>query len=320
MELESLFTCPLCKQDIVKYDELYRCQQCNAEYQIVQDIPVFSNNSINIEKRNDFWNEGWLQRVEEGEIPFLKLSDEELKEEIENNIVISQKASHPLVTDTQPLEGKTVLNIGCGVGEAPIFTLMGASQYIGLDFSFNAAKYSKEIIKKLKGSGITAQAHAELLPIKNECIDLVYSNGVLHHTPETVKTLDEIYRVLKPGGKGVIGLYSTYSPHFINEKIFGKIKLFLSDQKKGNWYSLSERAWMTANRKNPWTKTYSKKELILMFSKYQLTDFSLRKMGFDWANSLPLIGKYLDKTIIGEQSRKLLDSSLGSMWIITFIK
>ena len=48
------------------------------------------------------------------------------------------------------------------------------------------------------------QASVEDLPFHENTFDYVVSNGVIHHTPNTQKSVDEFFRVLKPGGKLVI--------------------------------------------------------------------------------------------------------------------
>ena len=40
---------------------------------------------------------------------------------------------------------------------------------------------------------------------------MVYSNGVLHHTPNTHRVVNEIRRVLKPGGKAIVMMYAEHS-------------------------------------------------------------------------------------------------------------
>jgi SAM-dependent methyltransferase len=42
----------------------------------------------------------------------------------------------------------------------------------------------------------------------------VYSNGVLHHTPNTRQVVEEIYRVLKPGGRAIVMMYAENSLHY----------------------------------------------------------------------------------------------------------
>ena len=54
-------------------------------------------------------------------------------------------------------------------------------------------------------------ATAAAIPFESDFFDVVYSFGVLHHTDNTVRCLSECYRVLKPGGVLILGLYHTFS-------------------------------------------------------------------------------------------------------------
>lgn len=58
-------------------------------------------------------------------------------------------------------------------------------------------------------------ADAENLPFNDEAFDVVYTFGTIHHTPDTQKAIDEIYRVLKPDGYAIIGVYNKYSAFFL---------------------------------------------------------------------------------------------------------
>ena len=52
---------------------------------------------------------------------------------------------------------------------------------------------------------------AENLPFEANSFDAVYSWVVLHHSPDTQKAVDEVYRVLKPDGQAKIMIYNKYS-------------------------------------------------------------------------------------------------------------
>ena len=45
------------------------------------------------------------------------------------------------------------------------------------------------------------------MPFADDSFDVVYSNGVLHHTPDTAGAVREIHRVLRPGGQARVMLY-----------------------------------------------------------------------------------------------------------------
>jgi SAM-dependent methyltransferase len=52
---------------------------------------------------------------------------------------------------------------------------------------------------------------AENLSFPDNTFDVVYSWGVLHHSPDTERAVSEVYRVLKPGGEAKIMIYHKYS-------------------------------------------------------------------------------------------------------------
>jgi SAM-dependent methyltransferase len=56
-----------------------------------------------------------------------------------------------------------------------------------------------------------AVGDAESLPFADGTFDVVYSWGVLHHSPDTPKAFREVLRVLKPGGEARIMIYQTWS-------------------------------------------------------------------------------------------------------------
>ena len=54
----------------------------------------------------------------------------------------------------------------------------------------------------------------ERLPFRTESFDVVYSNGVLHHTPDTAGAIREVHRVLRPGGTAKVMLYHRNSLNY----------------------------------------------------------------------------------------------------------
>lgn len=113
--------------------------------------------------------------------------------------------------------GKRLLEIGCGLGTDLLQFARGGALVTGVDLT----PASIELVKAcfaLHGLPVHAQvADAENLPFEDNAFDVVYSFGVLHHTPDTQKALDEVYRVLKPGGKIILMLYHKHSLHVFLE-------------------------------------------------------------------------------------------------------
>lgn len=115
------------------------------------------------------------------------------------------------------LKDKRVLEVGCGAGgHSALFARRGACvTAVDLTASRVRATAAKFALLGADADDCRAlQADAEALPFADASFDIVYSNGVLHHTNDTEKALDEVFRVLKPGGRAVIMLYCKSSWHY----------------------------------------------------------------------------------------------------------
>jgi len=82
----------------------------------------------------------------------------------------------------------------------------------GIDLTHRAVEHTKTRFRLLGLKANISVDNAESLSFKSNKFDAVYSWGVLHHSINTEKCFDEIYRVLKPGGTAKIMIYHKYSP------------------------------------------------------------------------------------------------------------
>lgn len=101
----------------------------------------------------------------------------------------------------------TVLEVGCGLGtDGAQFAKAGAI-YTGIDLTDAAVELAKRRFELFQLPGTFRVSDAERLDFPDNTFDIVYSHGVLHHTPDTAAAVREIHRVLRPGGKAVVMLY-----------------------------------------------------------------------------------------------------------------
>lgn len=107
--------------------------------------------------------------------------------------------------------GLPVLEIGVGLGaDHQRFAEAGALLH-GVDLTERAVEHTS---RRLRCFGLESRlmiADAENLPFPAESFAIVYSWGVLHHSPNTQKAIDEAHRVLKPGGVARIMVYHYWS-------------------------------------------------------------------------------------------------------------
>ena len=77
---------------------------------------------------------------------------------------------------------------------------MGANTH-GIDLTARAIEITKKRLSFYDLSSNLKVGDAENLEFSDNSFDFIYSWGVIHHSPDTQKAVDEIYRVLKPGGR-----------------------------------------------------------------------------------------------------------------------
>jgi SAM-dependent methyltransferase len=107
--------------------------------------------------------------------------------------------------------GKRVLEIGCGLGtDAAEFCRVGAS-YTGMDLTDAAARLTRAHLAYRQCRGSVIRGDAERLPFRDAAFDLVFSHGVLHHTPDTAGAVREVHRVLRPDGLAAVMVYHRHS-------------------------------------------------------------------------------------------------------------
>ena len=320
--LNDVVACPACKSENIGIrEDRYVCDACGNSYAIVDDVPAFippGSPVLNDEaERAEFWNAGWERRTAD----WLDMSPAELGQLRDELIDQLRKEAYPSVTDLGPdtARGRTLLNIGCGGGmEGMIFAGYGA-RYIGVDIAARAAKYTLELVRKLGYAAATVQAEAEHLPVRGNCIDIVYSNGVLHHTPKIQDALAEVHRVLKPHATAIIGLYATHSIHFYVYRIHALLAGCFTTGAYKNWLDANtELEWKTSDRVNQWTESYTRKQFAALLRGAGFSKFRLQQNHIQ-VQELPVLGKRIAKLFPDSlATRKLF--RFGGMLIATCTK
>lgn len=104
-----------------------------------------------------------------------------------------------------------VLEIGLGIGADGTEWAKRSKSYTGVDLTDEAVFATSKHLQLRGLMGNVVKGNAEALPFENESFDIVYSHGVLHHSPNIENTFNQVNRVLRPGGKFIIMLYSKNS-------------------------------------------------------------------------------------------------------------
>lgn len=112
---------------------------------------------------------------------------------------------------------KSMLDLGCGVGRNSIYLAKENFEVVGLDISLTALKIASKWSKKENLRNIAfVQAAMTDLPLSDGSFDAVISVSVIHHAVKRaiMKTIDEVYRVLRQNGFFLANLASVKDPRF----------------------------------------------------------------------------------------------------------
>ncbi len=211
----------------------------------------------------------------------------------------------PGLIDSFAQKGKTILEIGCGMGTDSRYISRKGANIVSLDLSFNNVSFALKGSRLLNLKGKGTCADAEKLPFKDNSFDIVYSFGVLHHTPDTQKAIDEACRVLRPGGRCVIMLY---------HKGYAYYMLLLMHGYKRLLNICSNEKLMSKYDSTPLSRLYSKTELKYLFRKFN--DLSIAIVAYGGAQAHPFL-KYLHYVL---HRNSFLMRHLGSFAIIEGVK
>src|SRR3954469_7162486 len=113
----------------------------------------------------------------------------------------------PAAANFAATRGLKVLEIGCGLGTDGAQFARAGAEYTGIDLTEAAIDLARRRFSLFGLQGEFRVSDAENLDFADASFDLVYSHGVLHHTPDIAAAVHEIHRVLKPGGRAVVMLY-----------------------------------------------------------------------------------------------------------------
>jgi len=183
----------------------------------------------------------------------------EFFERIEDSRYEDQSFIHAFVQFTRWRE-KKVLEVGCGCGTDFIQFVRAQARAYGIDMSQHSVELTK---KRLHHYGLDAEVivgDGENLPFTSEQFDLVYSWGVLHHTPDTGRAIKEIYRVLKPGGYIKAMVYHRFST-------MGWVAYLKYGLLRGKPFTSLSKA-MSEFVESPGTKAFSMKEVKSLFALF----------------------------------------------------
>jgi ubiquinone/menaquinone biosynthesis C-methylase UbiE len=237
----------------------------------------------------------------------------------------------PLAADFASARGLKVLEIGCGLGTDGARFAQAGADYTGVDLTEAAVDLARRRFELFDLPGKFKTADAENLEFEDHSFDLVYSHGVLHHTPDAAGAVREIHRILRSGGRAVVMLYHRDSYNYrVNISLLRRAGAQLLRSKTGMKLvhrltgepleSLAEHAELLRTQQenylkpnqflsqntdgagNPLARVYSRQEARELFKLFRHVRLQVYFLNKRW---LPVIGSLLPRSV---------ESRLASRW------
>lgn len=211
--------------------------------------PISSQKQVPKEEVRDFWNaDPCGTRYMQG------------KEDFDAH-ARARYALEPFIFDFAKFNsarGLKVLEIGVGMGADYLEWLKAGALAAGVDLSAASIERARQRAELAGYQPDLRVADAEQLPFADNSFDVVYSYGVMHHSPNTERCLREARRVLKPGGQARVMVY--HHPSITGAMLWLRYGIFRGKTLRQSVFDHLE---------SPGTKTYTREEALKLMDGFR---------------------------------------------------
>ena len=180
LQLNKFLCCPVCKGKLYFGEKRLKCLNCDTEYPISHGIPMMFS-PAKVEKSVLF--KRYLANYQ-------KIAGDDLKQPLEKNKVQRYLPLKDFIGNTKECK---ILDVGSAHGE--FLRMLNGKNKVAFDIALNYLKVAK------RNSLIAVAGDAEELPFEDSFFEIVICSDVLEHALNPKRIINEIIRVLAPGGK-----------------------------------------------------------------------------------------------------------------------
>src|SRR6476469_5480618 len=186
----------------------------------------------------------------------------------------------------------------------------GGAICTGIDITPRSLEITRHRFALYGLTGTFLLSDGERLPFSSETFDVVYSNGVLHHTPDTAGAISEIHRVLRPGGTAKVMLYHRNSLNYWSESMLRR-GLFGGEFLRGRSAEeiMSRVIEFSDHDARPLVKVYSRRQARALFSRFREVQVDVEQLTREELRFLA--------PLVSEKSMNRLGQRIGWNVVIT---
>lgn len=189
----------------------------------------------------------------------------------------------------------SILEVGCGQGTDALTICLQKDDgtYIGMDLSAESLANAEKALGEARArhTGMImpqfVKGNAECLPFPDCSFDCVFSLGVLHHSPDTVKAVGEVKRVLKKSGTAFVFLYRRWSPKLMVANAIRRVfpdnckkRLCMAMKMQGGGLHASLGTMLEECLGVPVMRSYTKRQIENLFADFSGVTIGSTGSGF----------------------------------------
>lgn len=204
------------------------------------------------------------------------------------------------------LQGNVLVD-GCGIGTYLSKLVPVSGLAVGLDIEFPRVQESRDYTPNV------FCAAGEYIPLATDSFDLVFSHEVLEHVQDDQKAINEMVRVLKPGGRIVLFCpnrgypFETHGHYWKGKYHFGNTPLI-------NWLPRPLR-----DRLAPHVEVYTRRDLAKLFEGLPVKFVERRTIFGAYDNIIerrPRFGKFLRSALQALEKTPFQRLGLSHFWVV----
>ncbi len=185
----------------------------------------------------------------------------------------------PQVMGFDKFRDARLLEVGCGMGTDLLQFARGGACCTGIDLTPRSIEITRHRFRLYDADGAFMISDGENLPFRDESFDVVYSNGVLHHTPDTAGAIREVHRVLRPGGTAKVMLYHRNSLNYWGDIVLRR-GVLRGDFLRGRSVAeiMSRVVEFSDHDAQPLVKVYSRKQARELFNLFKSVTIEVEQL------------------------------------------
>jgi SAM-dependent methyltransferase len=206
----ELLACPSCKGSLCVEGPALACAACGERYRIEADIPALR---VSAEARTETVREFYTVAPFPGYPPRDSLGSLRAR---------AGRSEFARLLDRAIPGDARIVEVGCGTGQMSLFLATADRIVIGADLTRASLQLGAAAGRRFGvDKALFVETDLRRPGLREGAFDVVYSSGVIHHTPDPRASFASLARLVRPGGVLVLGLYNAWAriPHRLRRAV-----------------------------------------------------------------------------------------------------